>query len=369
MDDGNVIGGNLDHGIEFERVNNVRMDNDVTGNLIGLNAVNASGTWTIHAVGNGGAGIHLANAVGGEIEAAKFKIGGISAENCNVIGLNDGNGISLFSTAYIDIECNLIGRICGPQFPGLDSNIYNGDSGIYSFNGRINRYGYQFDATCSFGGANCLVISTIDQPAIELQSGNDSQVFRNSYLSSISAEGIVKYGLVRHVQSTVGDLFQPARITHGSAVLPIDLNWDGMTPNDPGDGVTGVNNLLNYPEAFTISDNAFVSGDACVGCTVDVYDVSTVGTATYLETVLAGDSSAAEPGRWDTNLTAYGLTQSQVAFTASFDVDTSEMSPAGGHGPTAVTLQSNTTTTSSLPIFYAILLLVMTVGVIKRSRS
>ena len=52
--------------------------------------------------------------------------------------------------------------------------------------------------------------------------------------------------------------------------IPIDLNDDGPTLNDPGDVDSGPNTLLNYPVVTTrVGDT--ITGTACANCEVDVY--------------------------------------------------------------------------------------------------
>ena len=41
----------------------------------------------------------------------------------------------------------------------------------------------------------------------------------------------------------------------GNALLGIDLNGDGVTPNDAGDGDSGPNGLQNFPEINTVTTN------------------------------------------------------------------------------------------------------------------
>ncbi|MDX6553523.1 MAG: hypothetical protein QOH74_2011 [Gaiellales bacterium] len=80
----------------------------------------------------------------------------------------------------------------------------------------------------------------------------------------------------------------------GLTGLGIDLNRDGVTPNDVGDGDTGANHALNFPEK-TVASTTAVTGTACARCTVEVFATSAAAGAngpgsTYLGSVQAGTS-------------------------------------------------------------------------------
>src|SRR5262249_22800030 len=49
----------------------------------------------------------------------------------------------------------------------------------------------------------------------------------------------------------------------GNGALGIDLGGDGVTPNDPGDGDTGANNLQNFP-VFPALSAAVSSGSSTI---------------------------------------------------------------------------------------------------------
>lgn len=68
--------------------------------------------------------------------------------------------------------------------------------------------------------------------------------------------------------------------------LSIDLGGDGITPNDPGDGDTGPNTLLNYPVFDSIrelqTDLFTVFGTAAANATVELYMATEYGHPTFV---------------------------------------------------------------------------------------
>ena len=108
--------------------------------------------------------------------------------------------------------------------------------------------------------------------------------------------------------------------------LPIDLNNDGPTANDPGDLDTGPNTLLNYP-VVTASAGSTITGTVCASCTVYIYratgnPAAGGGGGAYLMQVTANAS-----GAWTATLSG-GVTPGEITLLA---VDpggnTSEMRP------------------------------------------
>ncbi len=89
---GNVISGNLRHGLQARNSTGVR----VQGNLIGVEVRGTS------AVKNGGDGVFLA-------DVFNAQIGGVSASARNVISGNEGNGVTLVRSTASKIQGNYIG--------------------------------------------------------------------------------------------------------------------------------------------------------------------------------------------------------------------------------------------------------------------
>jgi hypothetical protein len=113
--------------------------------------------------------------------------------------------------------------------------------------------------------------------------------------------------------------------------LPIDLNDDGFTPNDPGDADSGPNGLLNYP-VITATSGSVISGTTCANCTVFVYQRYGDPTANMGGAQFSGGTGVAN-GAGDFALTLpSGLTVLQVTLQTcqspcNLTSNTSEFSP------------------------------------------
>lgn len=113
--------------------------------------------------------------------------------------------------------------------------------------------------------------------------------------------------------------------------LPIDLGNNGFTPNDPGDGDTGPNTLLNYP-VMTTHSPSLVTGSVCANCTVLVYRATGNPTGPHGGGFYWGSVTANGSGFWQYSVPV-GLQYSDFSFVAcqsscnSTGANTSEMSP------------------------------------------
>jgi len=131
--------------------------------------------------------------------------------------------------------------------------------------------------------------------------------------------------------TSVGNLLIPGFVNANSG-LPVDLNNDGPTLNDPGDADSGPNTLLNYPVVTGRSGNT-ITGTACANCTVFVYQAggnpAQPGGGGALLPSLTATANAS--GLWSVTLPA-GLTPASISLQACagscvFSGDTSELSP------------------------------------------
>jgi hypothetical protein len=206
MPPGNVIAGS-GTGLQIGTGSNNVTNTTVMGNLIGTDA---------------GGTNRLGNLRGVEMVDPSNTVGGTDPMARNVISGND-IGISFTDRAHNNkVQGNFIGTdITGTQLLG------NGDGVVVS--GSNN----------TIGG-----ISTIQEPnpgnLIAGNSGRGVNVF-------FSPTGIAVLG----------------NSIHSNGSLGIDLNGDGVTPNDAGDADTGANNLQNHPliNLVTISNgNATIAG-------------------------------------------------------------------------------------------------------------
>ena len=103
----------------------------------------------------------------------------------------------------------------------------------------------------------------------------------------------------------------------------------GVTPNDPGDGDTGPNNFLNYPEYGAFSDGGkTLNGTACGSCLVELFlsdnDPSGHGEGKTFLT----DTHADPTGVFSINLCGIGLNDNDIVTATATDLtgNTSEFS-------------------------------------------
>jgi hypothetical protein len=121
-------------------------------------------------------------------------------------------------------------------------------------------------------------------------------------------------------------------LIYGNEKLGIDLKWDGVTPNDPGDADIGPNNLQNYPVITGVSHSG--------GSTIVAGTLNSAASTTYrIELFANGGSEQSFLG--STNVTtdatgnaSFNLVLSQIAATPRVSAtatdptgNTSEFSP------------------------------------------
>lgn len=193
----NLISGNVGWGIQITADDPIPLkSNHILSNYIGIDVSGSFG------IGNGFGGVAITS-VDGNV------IGGSQALAGNVISGNSGHGVSLDDSSGNTIQANKIGT----DATGLLAVPNTGD-GI-SILGDGN----------TIGGAEPGVLNTI------AYNGGDG----------ITVEGTGNVILLNSMFLNTG--------------IGIDLDGDGITPNDPGDGDTGANNLQNFPEISFVVPN------------------------------------------------------------------------------------------------------------------
>ncbi len=255
---GNVISGNTLQGISVQNV--AGNSTLIQGNVIGLTA---DGTTALsnNAGQPGRAGIGLQDSgaiIGGTNPQARNVISsntnGIIASNSgsnhdltiqgNYIGtditglVNRGNG-----TSGVEIG-NSPGTLIGGSAAGAGNVISgHGSTGVsFTFNGtgamvHGNKIGVGSDGTTPMAnvvGVHLgLSASNVSVGGTVLGEGN--------IIAANSDDGIRLAISAGTGHSILGNTI------FGNAALGIDINNDGVTPNDAGDGDSGANNLQNYP--------------------------------------------------------------------------------------------------------------------------
>lgn len=216
---GNLISGNLGAGISFLHAlgffinpNDIPpVDNIVQGNLIGTDVSGSK------ALPNGEDGVFFQN-INSSFSALRNQIGGTISRAANVISGNLGNGVGAFGPLHANsIQGNFIGTAADGQSP-----LGNGKNGI------------AMGASLSSSASNASIANRI--------------AFNS--LNGISVTG-------------TGHRLSGNSI-HDNGLLGIDLSENGPTPNDPGDGDAGPNDLQNFPlitAAFGFNGNLTIYGN------------------------------------------------------------------------------------------------------------
>ena len=253
----NLVSGNGRNGIQLDTTG----DNIIQGNFIGTNILGTAD------LGNSGAGI-------GIFQQGNNLVGGTVSGSGNIISGNDTNGIELNGVAAINnrIQGNWIGTASDGNTP-----LGNTQNGVLIFNNANDN---------TIGGVEEAgnIIGFNSQDGVRIDSGERNAVLSNS-------------------------IFENGR---GLADIGIDLNGDGITVNDAGDGDTGANTLQNYPdlltatlEAESITINGIVDGVPGSTFTVQFFANETLGVNDRQGRTFLGETQA----------------NSNVPFTETFEVD------------------------------------------------
>lgn len=217
---GTLPRGNVSAGVLIQSATNIL----ATGNVLsaatgaggdGIQIVGGAGDVIQgNLIGHGVSGQDLGNAGDGVFAngAKNLLIGGPGVGDGNRIGFNSQNGIDLLGCSGATIQGNNIGTGSVGSEPW--GNL---KSGIYLFGSSTNLIG-------SLAGHNAIVYN--GGAGVSILSGTGNQISAN-YI-------------------------------YDNGGLGIDLNDDGITPNDPGDADTGANQLQNYP-SLTGATNSFGS--------------------------------------------------------------------------------------------------------------
>lgn len=186
-------------------------------------------------------------------------------------------------------------------------------------------------------------------------SSSVAVLLEDNFIRSNGSAGIGVQGESQGVRSLRNTL-------DGNVGLPFDLGNNGHTPNDNGDGDSGPNTLLNYPENIALDGN-ILSGTACNACLVYILDavgdpISGGGGGRYLDDAFANVST----GEWSIEMTTLPAHSGRLTFMAVNNLlNMSEMSPAFTTSPTTVQVAATSITSSGqwLPIVAAALLLLL----------
>ena len=280
---GNVISGNLGPGI---RRTGVRDQPGMPPNVIQGNFIGTDSTGTMALPNRGG------------IEGFGFTVGGTTPAARNVISGNNNAALTLLASTiqgnYIGTDVTgtkAVGNAIGPIVRGgtLLGGTTTGAGNVVSGNGSGVRISSNSSSTANRGGSVVQgnLIGTDASGVVPLPNenygiavgGSSNQPFVNRATiggESSGAGNVIAYnggpGIVVLPIGT-GDGISSAPMSTENTILSnsifdndgpgIDLNGDGVTPNDSGDGDGGPNSLQNHPVLSHVSvteKNTTISG-------------------------------------------------------------------------------------------------------------
>lgn len=220
----NVVSGNFETGMEISHLvpstNGPTQGNHFESNFVGTDLTgNSAPAYTA----NGWSGIRLKDGV----------------SNNYVVNNVVGNNNSLNSSANGGIS---IGYEPGRGWALVTGSQVSGNRVGVSLNGTsIPNHGY---GLAVFGATN--------------------SIGPNNIIANNSGVGVGVYGASSDFNTIVDNTI------YNNAGLGIDLEMDGVTPNDVNDADTGANQDLNFPVLTSVT-TASASGTACSGCKVQLF--------------------------------------------------------------------------------------------------
>ncbi len=309
----------------------------VTGDAFTLRNVSISGfrgaclavLGAAASVGAPGAG----NTLGGC--GSGIAVGGPGATiRANTIGFTGDGAPDPVETAIVLAAAD--GRVGAPaSLQGAGNTIGNAGTGVFVGSGGAQGFSGNVIERNTFGRAPDGSAAPLTHAIVLSQPSNETSVVSNTIANS--GDGILVAADVDGV-AVVRNRFS-GNIFDGIDGRAIDLNADGIVnPNDPGDGDSGPNGLLNHP-LISRATQTRISGTACAGCQVQVYVAvhEPGGAHDYGLAPLSGglltadangqfalDNPAASPGDW------------LIALATDEDGNTSEFGPSARVGAGSV---------------------------------
>ncbi len=208
---------------------------DIGSNVLQKNLIGTDHTGTVD-LGNGAHGLVIRRSSGNTIGGETIGVG-------NVISGNAYTGIRIDGGS----ENNVVaGNFIGSNISG-DGNLGNSGHGVVIYGSSKNAIGRRGN----LGGYGGNTIAFNGGKGVTIVSGNNNSVVNNSIF--------------------------------GNSSLGVDLNNDGVTLNDTGDGDTGANNLQNFP----IIDSVKKSG-AYLAATLQTNPP--IGEVSYIIQVFANET-------------------------------------------------------------------------------
>ncbi|HYC58411.1 MAG TPA: Calx-beta domain-containing protein [Thermoanaerobaculia bacterium] len=307
----------------------------IRGNRIGTNV---AGTGVL---GNANGGIFLdttgTNTIGGSAAGE----GNVLAGNTTEIDIRgdsavtiQGNRIGTNTAGSADITHSVIGIHVNAQAastkPILIGGSAAGEGNLIS--------GIDGDAIVAISNGGALTIrgnriGTDGAGTAAIPNGRAVKIERNN---AVIENNVIAYNTQRgvYVNSGTGNRIN-ANSIHSNGSLGIDLNTNGVTPNDAGDGDSGANNLQNYP----VLASALVTGGST---TVSGSLVSSPNTSFLVEVFsnVAGDPSGFGEGQvliGNTTLTT------NAGGNATFNLTLAAVTPGSVISATATNQTTNDT--------------------------
>ena len=246
---GNVISGNTENGVLV--TGSGTSSNTVLGNNIGTNAAGNS------LLGNDEDGVAVTS-------GATATIGGTADGAENVIA---GNHYEIYiSTSNNTVQGNFLGTNADSDDLGSSFNAIRVDSGSGNLiGGAASGAGnvIAFTATNSVvlsGSGNTFQGNYIGtNPGGDELEGNEIRLFGSDH--TIGGVGTGEGNTITNSFRAISPESGTGHTIRGNSTfdnqgLGIDINRDGVTPNDAGDGDDGINRLQNFPEIQSASYDA-----------------------------------------------------------------------------------------------------------------
>ncbi|BAQ66285.1 S-layer family protein [Geminocystis sp. NIES-3709] len=253
---GNVDLGNVQEGITI---------NNATNNTIGgsnandRNIISGNNTAGILVVGNSSDNLIEGNYIGTDIDGDT--------------GLgNNFEGVGIYSSPSNTIKNNVISAnkssVGGVVIEGSNTknNWVTGNKIGTDATGNNNLGNTSRGISINDGSSNNIIGSNEDKSNDNNEgniiANNSNGVFIDGSNNSIVKNQIINNSLngiaIVNGSNSVNNLISQNKITNNGE-LGIDLNYDGITANDPNDTDTGTNNRQNYP-LITIDNSGFING-------------------------------------------------------------------------------------------------------------